>query len=204
MSEQLLSTLQNKFPEIQTRASSDFPAFNISAKDLPAVAKFVRDELKYDLLSDISGVDWDDEEPRFSVVYNLTSTVHHKYLRLVVDCADDEAPKVPSVVSIWPAADWHERETFDMFGIRFAGHPDLRRILMWDEYPYHPLRKDFPLAGIETDLPDGEVGEKTGANLTSAPMMGGPFVAKPGIHVSEDEPRAKDESWTERKPKPRK
>src|SRR5690625_7187574 len=79
MSEQLLSTLQNKFPEIQTRASSDFPAFNISAKDLPAVAKFVRDELKYDLLSDISGVDWDDEEPRFSVVYNLTSTVHHKY-----------------------------------------------------------------------------------------------------------------------------
>ncbi len=90
-----------------------------------------------------------------------------------------------------------------MFGIKFSGHPDLRRILMWDGYPYFPLRKDFPLAGIENTLPDAEVVAETKTGAIAAPMMGGPFVAaEDGINLSDTEPRAKDESWSERRPKP--
>jgi NADH-quinone oxidoreductase subunit C len=101
------------------------------------------------------------------------------------------------LAAIYPAADWHEREVFDMFGITFAGHPNLKRILMWDEYPYHPLRKEFPLAGIETPLPAPDVVEVTNVSVKPAPMMGGPFVSPAEGNVSESEPRAKDESWTE-------
>ena len=64
-------------------------------------------------------------------------------------CPDNQSPSIPSVSSVFPAANWHERETFDMFGIKFSDHPNLKRILMWDDYPYFPLRKEFPLAGIE-------------------------------------------------------
>jgi NADH-quinone oxidoreductase subunit C len=201
MSDDLLSSLPAKFPEVTVRPSADCPAFNIPADRLLEVARYLRDELAYDLLADVSGVDWKDADPRFSAVYHLLSTTHHAYVRLMVDCPDSENPRVPSVVSLWPAANWHEREAFDMFGIRFSEHPDMRRILMWDEYPYFPLRKDFPLAGIETDFPDMEVAEVTGAKTLAAPMMGGPFAAPAKGHVSDSEPRAKDESWTEKNPK---
>ncbi len=204
MSENVLSSLRERFSGIGVRPSLDVPAFNVPADDLLAVCRFLRDELKFDLLIDVTAVDWGMEaSPRFTAFYHFCSTARADYVRLAADCADNENPKVPSLVPLFPAADWHERETFDMFGIRFAEHPDLKRILMWDEYPYYPLRKDFPLAGIETELPDVEVGENTGANLTKAPMMGGPFAAKPREkHASTKEPRAKDESWTERSPKP--
>lgn len=182
------------------------PAFNVPAANLTEVCQFLRDELKFDLLVDVTAVDWQGQSPRFTAMYHLCSTTRREYVRLATDCPDDENPKVPSLVPLFPAANWHERETFDMFGIRFSEHPDLRRILMWDEYPYYPLRKDFPLAGIPTELPDEEIGTNTGANLTKAPMMGGPFAAntKKTNHASTREPRAKDESWTERKPKPNK
>jgi NADH-quinone oxidoreductase subunit C len=109
---------------------------------------------------------------------------------------------MPSVSSVYPAANWHERETFDMFGIRFSDHPNLKRILMWDDYPYFPLRKEFPLAGIDTPLPADDVVEVTQASVEPAPMMGGPFVSPSTGPVSDSEPRAKDESWTERNEKP--
>ena len=109
---------------------------------------------------------------------------------------------MPSISEIYPAANWHERETYDMFGIDFLGHPDLRRILMWDDYPYFPLRKEFPLAGIDTPLPADDVAEVTQASVEPAPMMGGPFVSSGDGPMSDSEPRARDESWTEESEKP--
>ncbi len=202
MSETLLSHLQAKWPAVTARDSLDCEAFTIPVDHLAAAAKFLRDEMKFDLLLDVTAVDWDKESPRFTVVYHLGTTTGPDYIRLAADCPDDESPTAPSLTGLWPAANWHERETYDMFGIRFNGHPDLRRILMWDDYPHYPLRKDFPLAGIETPLPDFEIGEKTGADLQPAPMAGGPFVSAGSGRSSQDEPRAKDQSWTEAKPKP--
>jgi NADH-quinone oxidoreductase subunit C len=156
------------------------------------------------MLVDVAGVDWSQGvSPRFTVVYHLLSTTDHDYVRVAADCRDDASPELPSVTSLWHGANWHEREAFDMFGIRFTGHPDLRRILMWDGYPHHPLRKDFPLSGVDTDLPDREVVAETHTNAIAAPMAGGPFVAAQGeINMTDAEPRAKDESWNERRPKP--
>ena len=199
------TVLKEKFPQVTDRASLDHPAVNVPAAEVPAVLKYLRDEFAFDLLSDLTAVDWaEGASPRFTVVYHLFSTTRHTYLRVAAACVgDDAAPSVPSVVALWPGANWHERECYDMFGIKFDGHPDLRRILMWDGYPHHPLRKEFPLAGIETVLPDAEVAAETGTKVIAAPMVGGPFVAAAGeINLTEAEPRAKDESWSERTEKP--
>ncbi len=200
----LLAVLQARFPAAVARPSGDHPAFNLPMAEVPAALRLLRDEHGYDLLIDVTAVDWDVEaSPRFSVVWHLLSSTAHGYVRIVAACADDAEPTAPSVVSLWAGANWHERETFDLMGIRFTDHPDLRRILMWDGYPFHPLRKDFPLAGIETPLPDLEVADITKATVLPAPMMGGPFVASTGeMNLTEAEPRAKDESWNERNAKP--
>lgn len=199
----LLPEVTARFPEITERESLDWPAINVPASILVAAMTYLRDEQGFDILTDVSGVDWDKDTPRFSSVYHLLSTRKHVFFRVVTACeGDDESPRVPSLVSVWPAANWHERETYDMFGIRFEGHPDLRRILMWDDYPFFPLRKEFPLAGIETDLPDQEVAEETGVRVKAAPMAGGPFVAPQESSVRRREPRARDESWNEGREKP--
>tara|TARA_R100000027_G_scaffold52103_3_gene40847 strand:+ start:23652 stop:24272 length:621 start_codon:yes stop_codon:yes gene_type:complete len=195
---EIVESLQPRFAGIKPRESSDHPAIQCPVGFILPLIECLRDEFDYKLLSDVTAVDWGEEEsPRFSVVYHIFSIKAAAHIRIVADCEDDENPSVPSIVSLFPAANWHERETYDMFGIRFEGHPDLRRILMWDEYPYYPLRKEFPLAGIETELPDAEIAEETRAKVLAAPMMGGPFVAKEGEPMSRSEPRAKDQSWTE-------
>ncbi|ACB73774.1 NADH-quinone oxidoreductase subunit C [Opitutus terrae] len=197
------AALKQKFPAVTDRASADHPAVNVAVTELVAALKTLRDEHGYDVLMDVTAIDWSEtSSPRFTVVYHVYSTTHHDYVRVAADCADDVAPVAPSIVSLWPAANWHERECYDMFGIKFEGHPDLRRILMWEGYPGWPLRKEFPLAGVETALPDPEISAVTGTPVIQAPMMGGPFVAQVGqINLTEAEPRAKDESWNEKKPK---
>lgn len=200
--EAVISQLKERFPGVQDRPSADIPALNVPLDCVTAVLTACRDEFGCDLLVDVTAIDWHTDSPRFTVVYHLLSSVRGAYLRLAVDCADDEKPTVPTATGIWAAADWHERETYDMLGIHFEGHPDLRRILMWDSYPWFPLRKEFPLAGFETELPSPDVTAATGAAVIPAPMMGGPFHAKPGRPMSGGEPRAEDQSWTERKPKP--
>ena len=198
------AALLEKFPSAAARASLDHPAVNVPAADAHAALKFLRDEQGFDFLVDLTAIDWaEGVSPRFTVVYHLLSTTRHDYIRVAADCPNDATPVIATISDLWAGANWHERETYDMFGIKFDGHPDLRRILMWDGYPFFPLRKEFPLAGIDTPLPDAEITAETGARLIAAPMAGGPFVASSGeINLTEAEPRAKDESWNERRGKP--
>ena len=137
------------------------------------ILKFLRDDeqCKYDMLCDIAGVDYlrypkpktaPEGMPtgRFGVVYNLVATGTHGpesprlFVKVLLDptrptdgIEEDPALTLPTVTDLWPGAEWMEREVFDMFGIRFPGHPDLRRILTWESYPAHPLRKDYPVKG---------------------------------------------------------
>ena len=108
--------------------------------------KTLRDdpELRFDLLADVTAVDYFGRSPRWEVVYQLRSVAHGHRLRVKV-AVDGDEPVVPSASGVWKSAIWGEREVYDMFGIRFAGHPDLRRILMYPEFQGHPLRKDYPL-----------------------------------------------------------
>jgi NADH-quinone oxidoreductase subunit C len=158
--------------------------FTIAPEDLREVAKLCRDDLSFDYLIDITSVDNYGEDPRFEVVYELYSMTLAVHLRLKLRVAE-EAGVVDTVSDIWPTADWHEREIYDMMGLKFNGHPDLRRILMWDGYPYFPLRKEFPLEGLPSNMPDVAFSE-------AAPMEGGPFVTMPSTATTKDrEPRAR-------------
>jgi NADH-quinone oxidoreductase subunit C len=155
----------------------------VELASLHKVLKHCRRELGYDMLLDISSIDHFGSDPRFEVVYELATLNDSKHLRIKAAVAEDE--EAPTATDIWAGADWHEREVWDMMGIRFSGHPDLRRILMWEGYPYFPLRKDFPLAGRPTDMPDV-------ASTDIAPLEGGPFVTSSGeSDLARREPRAK-------------
>ncbi|MBP7416309.1 MAG: NADH-quinone oxidoreductase subunit C [Pyrinomonadaceae bacterium] len=113
------------------------------------VCRFLRDEQGFDLLADLCGCDrGPEEDPRFEVNYHLFSTTHYSRLRLKVLLGEDAA-NVTTVTQIWKTADWHERETYDLVGIKFDGHPDLRRILLPSDFDGHALRKDYPLRGYE-------------------------------------------------------
>jgi NADH-quinone oxidoreductase subunit C len=143
----------------------------VSLASLKLLLKYCRDELRFDYLVDISSLDHLGQEPRFEMVYELYGYSHAQHLRVKAKVGEDE--KAPTVSDLWATADWHEREVYDMMGIEFAGHPDLRRILMWDGYPFFPLRKDFPLEGKPSDMP-----EVAFSNV--APMADGPFVTCSG------------------------
>lgn len=102
--------------------------------------------LQYDALSDVTCVDWNPSDPRFEVIYHLFSTVTKKRVRLKVRLSEDDA-RVDSLTPLWPGANFFEREVFDLFGVRFQEHPNLKRILMPDNWDGHPLRKDYPVEG---------------------------------------------------------
>ena len=158
--------------------------YAIAASDLREIAKFCRDDLSFDYLLDITSIDNFGEEPRFEVVYHLYSMPHSLHLRLKLKLSE-EVGALDTISDMWSTADWHEREIYDMMGIKFNGHSDLRRILMWDGYPFFPLRKDFPLAGLPSDMPDVAFTKVT-------PLEGGPFVTVPSTAGSKDrEPRAR-------------
>jgi len=154
------------------------------AERIAEVCAFAKTSLAFDYLVDISSVDNYGSDPRWTVVYELYGYGHRCHLRLKTDVSEEKS-ELPTVTTVWRGADWHEREIYDMMGIRFRGHPDLRRILMWEGYPYFPLRKDFPLAGKPTELPDV-------AFTKPAPLEGGPFVTLPGGKTAmEREPRVR-------------
>lgn len=150
---------------------------------LHAVMAKCHADLGYEMILDISSLDHFGDDPRWEMVYEIATLDDRRHLRVKAAVAEDE--KVPSVTDIWPGADWHEREVWDMMGIAFSGHPNLKRILMWEGYPFHPLRKDFPLAGRSSDMPDV-------AFSKSAPLEGGPFVTcAGGEDTVRREPRAR-------------
>lgn len=161
----------------------------VTREKVVEICRFLKGACAFDMLTDLSGVDNYGDDPRYEVDYLLYSLTHRCHLRLKLGVPEDDLA-VDSVTSVWRTADWHEREAFDMFGIRFRGHPNLKRILMWEGYPYHPLRKDFPLAGMETDLPETAV---EAGKVQTAPMLGGPFVTTSGAGTAaKREPRQAD------------
>jgi len=116
------------------------------------VARTMKEQCGFTNFIDALGNDRNERKMRFEVIYNIRNLDTKERIFLKVRC-DERDPHIPSVVSIWGGANWHEREVFDMFGVIFDGHPDLRRMYMPDEFEYHPLRKDFPLMGIEGSIP---------------------------------------------------
>jgi NADH-quinone oxidoreductase subunit C/D len=135
-------TLAGKFPQFELEyVEGKDPALLVKRESLLALALYLRDEEGYDYCASITGVDYED---RFEVVYHLYSTRKQGKPIIVKVHALREEPEVPSVVSIWPGADWQEREVWDLMGVRFSGHPNLKRILMWEGFEGHPLRKDYP------------------------------------------------------------
>jgi NADH-quinone oxidoreductase subunit C len=141
--------------EIVANGAGAFTGFHVAFGDLQLTAQApqivqvlttLRDQYGFHQLVDIAGVDYPEREKRFEVVYHLLSMTKNRRIRIKVQADEDTA--VPSVVSVFPNADWYEREAFDMYGVFFDGHPDLRRILTDYGFHGHPLRKDFPMTGF--------------------------------------------------------
>jgi len=150
----ILAELQRRFGDaiVEIHDHRDDHTAVVERDALLAVLAHCRDDaaLAFDVLMDLTAVDYlkfpgREDGPRFEVVYHLYSITHNHRLRLKVRVDEDDA-SVPSVVALWPIANWLEREVWDMFGVRFEGHPDLRRLLMYEEFVGHPLRKDYPIS----------------------------------------------------------
>ena len=125
----------------------------VSKGEIFEICKFLHSDydLQYRLLTDLCGLDFFPQTPRFGVVYLLYSMKSNQRLRVKTRVGETES--IPSVESLWKVANWYEREVYDLFGITFDNHPDLRRIMLWDGYEGHPLRKDFPVEGPDFDKP---------------------------------------------------
>jgi NADH-quinone oxidoreductase subunit C len=188
-----ISLLQKQFPGKVGQGKEFRDEWQVEIdRDLIRTASAYMKQLGYNMLLDITSVDNFGDEPRYEVIYEfcaLGGPRNQEHLRLKIKVSEDDLT-VDSIVSVYQGADWHEREIYDMMGLTFNGHPDLRRILMWEGYPYYPLKKDFPLEGLSSDLP-GE-----GGFSRPAPLEGGPFVAAPDLHP----PKIGDAGTTIREP----
>jgi len=144
----IVKALGSAIPDLRVEIAPavDQPTLVLPREQIVAACTALRDlpPLGFALLADLTAVDWWPGEPRFQVVYLLASLEHTQRLRLKVWLSGDDA-RLPTVSCVWPAANWLEREVFDLFGVVFDGHPDLRRVLMPDDWEGHPLRKDYPV-----------------------------------------------------------
>jgi NADH-quinone oxidoreductase subunit C len=145
---ELARQLTERFPQKLSAPAEFRGEVNLclsEASSIAAVLQAARDDFSFEMLLDITSIDHMGDEPRFEIVYHLYSLTHGQYLRIKTKIGEENS-EIQTVSHLWKGADWHEREIFDMMGIKFKNHPDLRRILMWEGYPYFPLRKEFPLA----------------------------------------------------------
>jgi len=147
--------LRENFPNsiLEVTTFRDEVTVTVAKGEIFEICKFLHSDpdLQYHLLTDLCGLDFFSETPRFGVVYHLYSLKSNQRLRVKTRVGEMES--IPSVESIWKVANWYEREVYDLFGITFENHPDLRRIMLWDGYEGHPLRKDFPVEGPDFDKP---------------------------------------------------
>jgi len=150
-----IDRLKEKFPAsiIDVRRFRGEVTVAVTKKDILQICQFLFSdpELQFQFLTDLCGCDFHPETPRFEIVYLLYSMKNNARLRLKMKVGEGES--APSVASIWKAANWLEREVYDLFGIPFANHPDMRRILLWDGYEGYPMRKDYPVEGPDFDKP---------------------------------------------------
>lgn len=157
MTSYLLETIRTKFPDdvLETHAFRGDETVLLKKEALLKAAAFLRDELGFDFLMDLTAADYLPREPRFELVCHFYSSKNNYRLRLKCPVAGDDA-RVDSLTPLWTGANWFEREAYDMYGIKFEGHPDLRRILMYDGFEGHPLRKDYPLKKRQPRIPHRE------------------------------------------------
>ena len=171
----LAQQIKDKFGKLISESVDFRGEFTLNLTDadkVVEVCEFAKHKLNFNYLIDISTLDHYGDDPRFSVVYELYGIEHRQHLRLKTTVSEEQC-EVPSVCKVWRTAEWHEREAYDMMGVKFTDHPNLTRILMWEGYPYFPLRKDFPLEGKPTEVPNV-------AFTKVSPMEGGPFVTVAG------------------------
>jgi len=184
---ELAQQLKTRFGDLISEPSEFRGEITVRLSDADCIAEicqFAKKNLGFDYLVDISSIDNYGDDPRWTVVYHLYGYGHRCALLLKTDVGEEKS-ELPTVTGVWRTANWHEREVYDMMGITFRDHPDLRRILMWEGYPYYPLRKDFPLAGKPSNVPEV-------AFSNSAPEEGGPFVTVAGGKSAvEREPRVR-------------
>lgn len=143
----------------KTVVDRDELTFHIAREHLVQVAKVCRDDpaLRFELCTGVSGVNYPEDKGReLHAVYHLRSITHNRLIRLEVSAPDSD-PHIPSIVAVYPTNDWHEREAYDFFGIVFDGHPALTRIMMPDDWPGHPQRKDYPLGGIPVEYKGAQI-----------------------------------------------
>ena len=157
MSSQLLEPIKNKFPGdvLETHAFRGDETVLLRKEALLKAAAFMKDELGFDFLMDLTAADYLPREPRFELVCHFYSSKNNYRLRLKCPIAGSDA-RVASLTALWAGANWFEREAYDMYGIKFEGHPDLRRILMYDGFEGYPLRKDYPLKKRQPRIPHRE------------------------------------------------
>ena len=143
-----LKKLSNQFPDsvVETHSYRGDDTAVVKKEDILQICKFLRDdeELLYNFMMDLTAVDYFGREPRFEVVYHLYSLKYNRRVRIKARVSESDC-SIDSIVSLWISADWFEREAFDLYGVIFKGHPELRRILLYEGFEGHPLRKDYPI-----------------------------------------------------------
>lgn len=162
--QELVTSVKSAFPEnvIEVTFYQGDVLLLVNQDQIHEVLTFLKNEHRFLYFCDMVAADRFTSEDRFEVIYNIISLKSQKRLFVKTRCSE-ENPTLPTVVDIWPAANWHEREAYDMFGIRFSNHPDLRRLFLPEDFEYYPLRKEFPLLGIPgslqlpTTTPDSKV-----------------------------------------------